>query len=357
MRLDFAADKSNQKSAAMGSLEHQSPTRVKSPYLIFLGEVSDPKLAKTAFGAVDWAREQCIGQLRLSKNAVDLGLPDMTVTEAAAAGAQTLVIGIANPGGTWAESWQSVFKAALTSKLDIASGLHQRLNSDPVLAQMAGEFECSLIELREPPSGLSVASGQPRSGRRLLTVGTDCAVGKKYTALAIWRALLDEGVNADFCATGQTGVLISGRGFAIDAVISDFIAGAAELLSPANSADHWDIIEGQGSLFHPAYAGVSLGLLHGAQPEAIVLCHEAGRNEIAFFSGYDVPDIDLAIARNLEAARLTSPDAYCAGISINTASLAEDAALQLLEATQNKHGLPVVDPIRTGVEPIVRRIR
>ena len=135
--------------------------------------------------------------------------------------------------------------------------------------------------MRQPPNNFKVGTGEKRAGKRLLTVGTDCAVGKKYTALAIEKTLRARGVDANFRATGQTGIFISGRGIAIDSVIADFIAGAAEWLSPANQPEHWDIIEGPGSLFNPAYAGVTLGLVHGSQPDALVICHDARRTRIS----------------------------------------------------------------------------
>ncbi|MEA1942527.1 MAG: DUF1611 domain-containing protein [Pseudomonadota bacterium] len=329
---------------------------ITPPYLVFLGDAPDRLIAKTGAGIVDWAPERCAGQLRLGAETVDLGLPDMTIAQAQAAGVKTLVVGTASPGGQLDDSWLGVFREALGAGLDIAAGLHIRLNAVAELRALADAEGCTLTDLRDPPPGLPIGSGVPRTGHRVLTVGTDCAVGKKYTALAIWRALRERGADADFCATGQTGVLISGRGFAIDSVIGDFMSGAAEVLAPAADAGHWDVIEGQGSLFHPAYAGVSLGLIHGAQPEAIVLCHEAGREAIAFFAGYPTPPLDTAIARNLEAARLTSPDCYCAGVSLNTAALEPRAAQALIADTSARLGLPVIDPVRTGADAIASRL-
>jgi len=330
--------------------------KVIPPYLIFLGDAPDRLIAKTGAGIVDWAPERCAGQLRLTAGTVDLGLPDMAIEAARGAGVKTLVVGTASPGGALDSSWIDVFRTALEAGLDIAAGLHIRLNALGALRSLADAQGCTLTDLRDPPPDLPIGTGLPRPGHRVLTVGTDCAVGKKYSSLAIWRALRERGVDADFCATGQTGVLISGRGFAIDSVIGDFMSGAAEVLAPAGDRDHWDVIEGQGSLFHPAYAGVSLGLLHGAQPEAVVLCHEADRKEIAFFSGYPTPDLETAIARNLEAARLTSPDCYCAGVSLNTSALEPAAADALIAETAARLGLPVIDPVRSGADPIAERL-
>src|SRR5262249_26969628 len=147
-----------------------------------------------------------------------------------------------------------------------------------------------LVDVRVPPTNLPVGSGRKRTGMRLLTVGTDCAVGKKYSALAITRELQRRGLKGTFWATGATGIMIAGGGLPVDAAVCDFTAGAAEVLSPDNDADHWDVIEGQGSLFHPGYAGVTLGLLHGSQPDAIVVCHEAGRRTHAGCPHYLLPD-------------------------------------------------------------------
>ncbi len=195
-----------------------------------------------------------------------------------------------------------------------------------------------------------MASGRKRSGKRLLTVGTDCAIGKKYTALVVARAFAARGVDVDFRATGQTGILIAGGGIPMDAVVADFEAGAAELLSPDASAQHWDVIEGQGSLFHPAYAAVSLGLLHGSQPDVIVVCHEPGRQKMLGHSGYSLPDVAETIDLNLRLGRRTNPAIRCAGVSLNTARLAANEARQLLAAESARLGLPVADPMRGGAE-------
>jgi uncharacterized NAD-dependent epimerase/dehydratase family protein len=201
-----------------------------------------------------------------------------------------------------------------------------------------------------PPSGMTVGTGRKRSGKRLLTVGTDCALGKKYTALVLAREFHKRGVVAEFRATGQTGIMIAGRGIPMDAVVSDFLAGAAEQLSPDAPADHWDVVEGQGSLFHPAYAAVSLGLLHGTQPDVIVACHQAGRERMLGWEKMPVADLRETIDLNLRLARRTNPAVRCAGVSLNTASLAEPEARALLASESRRLGLPVADPIRGGAE-------
>ena len=181
-------------------------------------------------------------------------------------------------------------------------------------------------------------------------------MGKKYAALAIARALREAGFDADFRATGQTGIMISGSGVAIDSVIADFIAGAAEALSPDAPADHWDVIEGQGALFHPAYAGVTLGLVHGSQPDAMVLCHDPLRTTINGFPDYPLPDLATAITRYQEAARVTNPDARVVGISLNTSRLDDAAAAAVIAKIEADHGLPCFDPLRTSLIPLVQRL-
>lgn len=327
--------------------------RIQHPYLMFLGDAPDQLAAKTAQGIVHWRRDWCLGQLRLPGCKADLGLPDMTVEEAAAAGVKTVVVGVANRGGVLSESWIPVLAKALELGMDLASGLHRRLSETPALRQAAAEHGRQLFDVRHPTRDFEVGTGVKRPGKRLLTVGTDCSVGKMYTALACEAEMRRRGMKADFRATGQTGIFIAGGGVSIDAVVADFISGAVEWLCPANDPDHWDLVEGQGSLFHPSFAGVSLGLLHGAQPDALVMCHEPTRPHMRGLPGRPLPDLETCIEANLEAARLTNPDVRCVGISINTANLEAGEAEALLKATEDRLGLPTVDPFRTGVAPIV----
>ena len=237
--------------------------------------------------------------------------------------------------------------------MDLAAGLHQRLTDIPLLAQAAARLGRQLFDVRHPrPEQIAIASGRKRSGKRLLTVGTDCAVGKMFTSLALERELLKRGVAATFRATGQTGIFIAGSGVSVDAVVSDFVAGAAELLSPDNEAGHWDLIEGQGSIHHPAYGGVTLGLIHGSQPDALVLCHSLGRDGIDGYAGYPTPTLARAIKENEAAAHLTNPRAKVVGISLNTAQATREVALEYLAQLERVHHLPCCDPVRTGVAGI-----
>jgi uncharacterized NAD-dependent epimerase/dehydratase family protein len=320
------------------------------PYLLFLGDVTEPGYAKTAFGLRDWAREQCVGEFNCSPQALTVGLPQLTPAQAKACGARSMVIGVANQGGRIHDSWVPSLLAALNAGLDLVSGMHARLAQTPALVTAAERLNRRLIDVRVPPRDIPIASGRKRSGKRLLTVGTDCALGKKYTALAIARALRQHGSDADFRATGQTGIMIAGSGMPMDAVVSDFEAGAAEMLSPDAAPDHWDIIEGQGSLFHPAYAAVSLGLLHGSQPDVIVVCHEPGRTHMLGHSKYALPSIEDTIDLNLRLGRRTNPAIRCGGVSLNTAKLSPGEAQALLTAESARLRLPVADPIRGGAQ-------
>lgn len=329
--------------------------QINPPYLMFLGDVPDALAAKTAFGIVDWRRDWCLGQSRLPGCKADLGLPDLTVEEAAGQGANTLVIGIVNAGGQLDESWIPTVLAALTSGMDIASGLHVRLGSDPRIAEAAQVNGRELFDVRQSEQRFATGKGIKRSGLRLLTVGTDCSVGKKYTALALEREMRSRGFDADFRATGQTGVFISGRGVAIDAVVADFISGAVEWIAPEAADTHWDIVEGQGSLFHPSFAGVTMGLLHGAQPDAFVVCHEPTRTNMRGVQ-HPLPTITEVIDLTIRCGRLTNPAIRPLGIAVNTQALGEDEAKRYLAQTAETHDLPATDPIRFGVASIVDRI-
>jgi uncharacterized NAD-dependent epimerase/dehydratase family protein len=320
------------------------------PYLLFLGDTTEPAYAKTAFGLRDWVPERCIGEWACAEATVTTGLPRLTPKEAHAKGARSLVIGVANTGGVIGERWVPLLVEALEGGLDIVSGMHARLANVPALKAAAERTGRRLIDVRTPPPNIPVGTGRKRTGKRLLTVGTDCALGKKYTALAIARAFAERGIAADFRATGQTGILIAGGGMPMDAVVADFEAGAAEILSPDALPGHWDVIEGQGSLFHPAYAAVSLGLLHGSQPDVFVVCHEPGRERVLGHEEYPLPSLAETIDLTLRLGRRTNPAIRCGGISLNTSALDTKAARELLGRESLRLGLQAADPIRGGPE-------
>lgn len=241
--------------------------------------------------------------------------------------------------------------------MDIAAGLHQRVADIDVVGRAAAINGRQLFDVRHPTRTFGVGTGEPRSGKRLLTVGTDCSVGKMYTALAVEAEMHSRDVAADFRATGQTGILIAGDGVSVDAVVSDFISGATEWLTPANDPDHWDLVEGQGSLFHPSYAGVTMGLVHGAQPDALVVCHEPTRAHMRGLPHQTLPDIQTCIDGHVAAARLTNPEAACIGVAVNTSGLpSEGERRRCLSDIEDRTGLPAVDPVIDGVADLVDRL-
>ena len=329
--------------------------QIATPYLMFLGDVPDRLAAKTAFGIVDWRPEWCVGQRRMPGCAADLAIPDLTVAEAVAEGCRTMIVGVANAGGVLPDHWVAEIVAALEVGLDVASGLHARLGAVPAIAAAAAAHGRRLHDVRHSDETFATGKGTKRTGRRLLTVGTDCSVGKKYAALALERGMRERGFDADFRATGQTGVFISGRGVAIDAVVADFISGAVEWIAPDAAPNHWDLIEGQGSLYHPSFAGVSLGLLHGAQPDAFVVCHEPTRTTMRGV-GHPLPSIQAVVDLTVQLGRLTNPGIRPVGIAVNTQALDEPEARALLAELERAHPLPATDPVRFGVANIVDRI-
>lgn len=326
---------------------------IASPYLLYLGHSTDFAGIKTSRGLAQFRPDDCVGEFRHDDCTLTLGLPRMTIEEGAAAGARTIVLGIANSGGTLGGDLVRDSMAALNAGMNVAAGLHQRLNDVPELVALAREKGLQLFDVREPPKDLPVGNGYPRAGHRLLTVGTDCSVGKMYTTLALTQALKDRGIPADFRATGQTGILVAGGGIPIDAVVADFISGGIEVLAPARHDDGWDLIEGQGSLFHPSFAGVSTGLLHGAQPEAIVLCHDPSRSAMRGIPGRPLPDLKECLEANLQVARLTSPNVRAVGVCLNTSRLSAEDARDLCAVTEAALGLPCTDPIAFGVDAII----
>lgn len=326
---------------------------IPGPYLLYLGHSDDEVGIKTSRGLAAFRRDDCVGEWRHDDCPLTLGMPRMDVATARAAGARTLVLGIANAGGRLGDDLIDDALLAIAAGMNVASGLHQRLRDEPRLVAAADAAGVALFDVRDAPAHLPVGNGKRRAGKRLLTVGTDCSVGKMYATLCLRDAMRARGVTADFRATGQTGILIAGDGVPLDAVVADFIAGAIEVLAPARDDDGWDLIEGQGSLFHPSFAGVSTGLLHGAQPAAIVLCHDPMRAHMRGLPHYQLPDLATCLEANLQVARLTSPDVQATGIALNTVKLDEDAARRLCADTAQALGLPCTDPYRFGADPIV----
>ena len=302
---------------------------IETPYLLFLGDAPDQLAVKVAQGIKDWRPDNAVGQLRMEGCKADVGLTDMTLAQAKEAGAKTLVIGVANRGGTISAAWRAVLVEALEAGFDLASGLHNLLRNEPELVSVAQKNGCKLHDVRIPSVQYPIASGVKRSGKRVLAVGTDCSVGKMYTALALDAAMQERGMKSSFRATGQTGILITGEGVPLDAVVADFMAGSIEYLTPPNDDDHWDVIEGQGSLFHVSYSGVTLALIHG-------------------LPDYELPTLEAVRDVALTLARVSNPNCQVVGISINTQHMREDEAEAYLAEIEERFGLPAVDPFRQG---------
>ncbi|MDV4144936.1 MULTISPECIES: N-acetyltransferase DgcN [Shimia] len=326
---------------------------IQTPYLLFLGDAPDQLAAKVAQGIKDWRPENAVGQFRMEGCKADLGLTDMTLAEAKAAGAKTLVIGVANRGGVISKAWKKVLVAALEEGFDLASGLHNLLRDEPDLVAVAEATGQSLHDVRIPEVDYPIANGKKRSGKRCLAVGTDCSVGKMYTALAMDAEMRERGMKSSFRATGQTGILITGDGVPLDAVIADFMAGSVEWLTPDNDDDHWDLIEGQGSLFHVSYSGVTMALIHGGQPDALILSHEPTREHMRGLPDYQQPSLEELRDMALALAKVANPACKVVGISVNTQHMGEEEAKAYLGGLEESMGLPATDPYRFGAGKLV----
>ncbi|MBV7408378.1 N-acetyltransferase DgcN [Maritimibacter sp. DP1N21-5] len=326
---------------------------IQTPYLLFLGDAPDGLAAKVAQGIKDWRPDNAVGQFRMEGCKADMKLPDMTLDEAKAAGAKTLVIGVANRGGVISQAWKRVLIDALEAGFDIASGLHNLLRDEADLVEVAKTFGRTLHDVRVPSVKYPIANGEKRRGKRCLAVGTDCSVGKMYTAMAMDAEMKARGLKSSFRATGQTGILITGDGVPLDAVIADFMAGSIEWLTPDNDDDHWDMIEGQGSLFHVSYSGVTLALVHGGQPDALILCHEPTRDHMRGLPSYKLPSLETLRDTALPLARVGNPACEVVGISVNTQHMSEEEAKVYLAKVEAEMGLPATDPYRFGSARLV----
>ena len=326
---------------------------IQTPYLLFLGDAPDALAAKVAQGIKDWRPENAVGQFRMEGCKADMGITNMTLQEGLDAGAKTLVIGVANRGGVISDAWKAVLVEALEMGYDIASGLHNLLRDEDELQRAAKVHGRTLHDVRIPTVAYPIANGKKRSGKRVLAVGTDCSVGKMYTGLCMDAEMRKRGMKSTFRPTGQTGILITGGGVPLDAVIADFMAGAVEYLTPDNDHDHWDHIEGQGSLVHVSYSGVTMALIHGGQPDALVLAHEPTRAHMRGLPEYQQPSLEALRDMALPLAQVANPNCKVIGISINTQHMGEDEAKAYIAEVEDRMGLPTTDPFRFGAEKLV----
>lgn len=326
---------------------------IRTPYLLFLGDAPDNLAAKVAQGIADWNPENVVGQFRMAGCNADAGVQDMSLQEAYDKGARTLVVGVANRGGMISEAWLKVLAEAMEIGFDLASGLHNLLRDEDLLKATSARSGATLHDVRIPTVAYPIANGAKRTGKRCLAIGTDCSVGKMYTGLAMDTEMNKRGMKSTFRPTGQTGILITGKGVPLDAVVADFMAGAVEWLTPDAEPDHWDHIEGQGSLFHVSYSGVTMALIHGGQPDALILAHEPTRTHMRGLPTYDLPTLEQLRETALPLAQIANPAVQIAGVSVNTKALGDDEAARLCEEIEVRMGIPTVDPFRHGAARLV----
>src|SRR4051812_36463444 len=333
---------------------------------LFTGGMYAHPHAKTAHGILRYADREVVAVVdaedagRSAAAVIPYARRDVpivaTVGEAVALGANVLVIGVAPFGGALTDEWRAALLEAIGAGLDVEAGLHTVLAEDPELAEAAGAAGVRLRDLRAAPPGLSVPGGERPDVRVVHTVGSDCAIGKMSVTLELDAAARSRGLESAFVATGQTGIAIAGWGIAVDHVISDFVAGAAaRLVQEGAQRAPLLFVEGQGALGHPAYSGVTLGLLHGCRPDALVLCHRAGATEIDDYPGVPIPGLGELVATYEAAAGWVRP-AHVAAIALNTRGLDEDAARAAIEAAAHEAGLPAADPVRFGAAPLLEAL-
>jgi uncharacterized NAD-dependent epimerase/dehydratase family protein len=332
---------------------------VSKRYLILAeGRSGDPHYGKTARGIMRYAPDPTVALLD-STHAGEThdGVPVVaTVVDALPYEPTTAVVGVATQGGRFPPAWRELLKQSIAAGLDVESGLHEFVSEDEELAALAAQHGVELRDLRKPPAGLNVPTGENLRipARIALTVGSDCAIGKKTVALELDLEARRRGLASVFVPTGQTGIAIAGWGIAVDAVVSDFLAGAAERLVVEGHERGGELlfVEGQGSLVHPAYAGVTLGLMHGSAPHVFVLCHKAGSTEIEGYPGHPLPNLGELIELHERIALPLRP-ARVACLALNTAHLDEDAARAAIAEAAAATGLPADDPVRFGAAPLL----
>lgn len=325
---------------------------ITSPYLLYLGSSDDEAGIKTSRGLAVFRNGDCVGEFRHDDCRLTLNLTRMDFKEAVAAGARTLVLGIANAGGRLDKTLARDAIDALEAGLDFASGLHQRLRDMPRIAAAAARLSRNLHDVRDAPPIFKSKWQTP-----VRSATADCRYGL-FGRQDVHQPILGAWIEGprDRCELScdrADGILIAGGGVPLDAVVADFISGAIEQLSPARDDDGWDVIEGQGSLFHPSFAGVSTGLLHGAQPAALIMCHDPVRQHMRWLPHYPMPNLAEVLTANLKVARLTSPDVQAVGVALNNSKLPRDEAERLCDEVSSALNLPCTDPFCMSVDPII----
>jgi uncharacterized NAD-dependent epimerase/dehydratase family protein len=327
-------------------------------YLILAeGRSADRHYGKTMFGVIQYGPHPVAAVVDSERAGADVeGVPVVaSVAEGLAYEPTTALVGVAVAGGRLGPEWRRLLEESIAAGLDVESGMHEFLSEDPKLAAQARERGVELRDVRKPPADLSVPTGAnlEHGASVVLTVGSDCAIGKKTVALELDRAARERGLRSVFVPTGQTGIMIAGWGIAVDAVVSDFLAGAGErLVVEGSKRGDLLFVEGQGSIVHPQFAGVTLGLYHGAAPHALVLCHMAGSEEIDGCPGHRIPPLPELIEL-YERLALPARPAKVAAVALNTGAMGERAAREAVSRAADETGLPTDDPVRFGPDRLL----
>jgi uncharacterized NAD-dependent epimerase/dehydratase family protein len=321
------------------------------------GYSGDAHHGKTARGVLRYRPEEVVAVLDSERGGEALeGFPIVaSVAEALRLQPTTALVGVATTGGRFPPAWRELLKECIASGLDVESGLHEFISDDPELSALAAQHGVELRDLRKPPAGLNTPTGAnlTHDSTVVLTVGSDCAIGKMTVSLELDRAARDRGIRSEFVPTGQTGIAIAGWGISVDAVVADFLAGATEQLVLEGISRGGELlwVEGQGSLLHPAYSGVTLGLLHGSAPHALVLCHKAGERYVDGDALFPIPPL-AEVVELYERSTLIPRRAKVVAIALNTRDLDEEAARAAVAEAEAETGLPAADPVRFGVDGI-----
>jgi uncharacterized NAD-dependent epimerase/dehydratase family protein len=322
------------------------------------GRSGDPHYGKTARGVLRYRPQDVVAILDSTSagETHDGVLVVGTVDEAMRYQPTAALVGVATQGGRFPPAWRELLQRCIAAGLDIESGLHEFVSDDPELAALAREHGVELRDLRKPPSGLNVPTGEnlTHGSTVVLTVGSDCAIGKMTVSLELDREARRRGLHSEFVPTGQTGIAIAGWGISVDAVVSDFTAGAAErlVLEGVQRGGEILFVEGQGSLLHPAYSAVTLGLIHGSAPHGYVLCHMAGERFVDENERFPIPPLSELADLHQRMSLLARPAAVHA-VALNTRLLDDAAARRAIEEAEAEKGLPADDPVRFGAEKLV----
>ena len=326
------------------------------------GFSDDAHYGKTARGVIRYRPEEVVAILDSERagKTHEGGFPIVgTVVEGLAYEPNTALVGVATQGGRFPPEWRELIEECIARGLDVENGLHEFITDDPELSELAALHGVALRDLRKPPAGLNVPTGEnlTHDSKVVLTVGSDCAIGKMTVALELDAETRRRGIKSEFVPTGQTGIAIAGWGISVDAVVADFIAGSAETLVIEGRDRGGELlwVEGQGSLLHPAYSGVTLGLLHGSAPHALVLCHQVGQDVVDDDRRFPMPSLS-SLVELYERSSLIARPARVVAIALNTRNVDDDGARAAIAAAEAETGLPADDPVRFGSERIAAAV-